>query len=65
MVAANEVAQHGNNYSRLRPGNEIITEDERPNVIWGSKMSLMVEQCLVLTLWLLKGCMLLMYYRLT
>lgn len=65
IVASNQISKSGSNYSRLHPGNTIINDDEREAVILGSKMSFVVEECLVVTINLLKACLLLMYHRFT
>lgn len=63
-MATNQVSQNLSNY--LPPGAaEKFTPDERNNAIYGSKMVLVLEECMLTTTWLIKACLLLMYYELT
>lgn len=41
------------------------TEDEIRDRIFGSKLVLVVEQMQLLTIWLIKACLLIMYNRMT
>ena len=62
IVTTNIVAKYGSNY--LPPGvAEELTPLERKNVIYGSKMTIVLEECTLCTLWLVKACMLLLYHR--
>jgi hypothetical protein len=64
IVSTNQVANNGSNY--LPPGAaELLTPEEIVSAIYGSKMSLVLEQLNLFTLWQVKACMLLLYSRLT
>ncbi|KAH8815546.1 hypothetical protein F5884DRAFT_181938 [Xylogone sp. PMI_703] len=64
IVSTIQVANNGSNY--LPPGvAETLTPPEIRSAIWGSKMTLVLEEFTLTTIWLLKGCVLLMYSRLT
>jgi hypothetical protein len=64
IVTTNEVANNGSNY--LPPGAaELLTPEEVVSAIYGSKMTLILEEFTLATTWLVKACMLLMYSRLT
>jgi hypothetical protein len=64
IVSTMQVATNGSNY--LPPGAaELLTEPEIVSAIWGSKMTLILEEFTLTTTWLIKACMLLMYSRLT
>ncbi|KAH9209079.1 hypothetical protein DL95DRAFT_344790 [Leptodontidium sp. 2 PMI_412] len=64
IVSTNQVANNGSNY--LPPGEaELLTEPEIVSAIWGSKMTFVLEEFTLSTTWLIKGCLLLLYGRLT
>lgn len=42
-----------------------LDEDDIKERIFGSKMVLVVEQMQCITIWLVKACLLILYYRLT
>lgn len=64
IVSTNEVANNGSNY--LAPGAaELLTPEEVVSAVYGSKMSMVLEQFNLFTLWQIKACMLLLYSRLT
>ena len=49
------------------PGEDVFsfTEDEVKARQYGAKIDLVLEQAMLNIIWLLKGCMLFLYYRLT
>ncbi|PVI01411.1 hypothetical protein DM02DRAFT_349108 [Periconia macrospinosa] len=51
----------------IAPGEDIshFTQKEIDNRIYGSKLVLVVEQMQIITIWLVKSCLLLMYWRMT
>jgi hypothetical protein len=51
----------------LEPGSDIATmsQSQRNERIYGSKLILVVEQMQLATIWLVKGCLIILYYRLT
>ena len=64
IIATNQVSQNLSNY--LPPGMaESFTPEQRDNAIYGSKMVVVLEQCMLATTWLIKACLLLMYSQLT
>lgn len=64
VVTTQEVANNGSNY--MPPGSaEKLTPDEVKNAIYGSKMTLVLEEFTIISLWLVKACMLIFYGRLT
>ncbi len=64
IVSTNEVATNGSNY--LPPGAaELLTPEEIVSAVYGSKMTLVLEEFMLWTLWLVKACMLILYARLT
>ena len=58
-----------NDSNLLRPGDERtvneFSPDERADRRYGSKMILVIEQCQCVVIWLAKGCLLILYLRLT
>jgi hypothetical protein len=63
-AAVNIVALNGNNY--LPTGEaELLTPDEVKTAIFGSKMTLLNEEMMLITTWLVKACLLIMYNKLT
>ncbi|KAK0710832.1 hypothetical protein B0H67DRAFT_554900 [Lasiosphaeris hirsuta] len=63
-VAVNEVAKNGSNY--LDPEvAAALTPDEVATAVYGSKMVLFMELSTLTTVWLVKACLLFLYYRLT
>lgn len=60
-----EVVQTSSNL--IEPGEDItkFTHDEIETRIYGSKLVLVVEQMQILTIWLIKACLLIMYARMT
>lgn len=66
FVSTYFVAINGSNYVYLAPGAlEGITPEQVSQVIFGSKMALVLEEFTLTTLWLIKACILLLYNRLT
>jgi hypothetical protein len=65
IVVINIVAHTSSNL--LEPGTNVNTmsKDERDERIYGSKLILVVEQMQLSTVWLVKACLLILYYRLT
>lgn len=64
VVSTMQVANNGSNY--LPPGAaEELTPDEVVSAIYGSKMTLVLEEFTLFTTWQIKACLLLMYSRLT
>ena len=64
VVSVNQVAVNGSNY--LPPGEaEKLSTEEVKAAVWGSKMTVALEEFQLTTTWLVKACLLLMYSRLT
>lgn len=65
VVSINIVADHNSNL--LEPGTNVqaMSPAEIHSREYGSKMVLVVEQCQCATVWAVKACLLIMYYRLT
>ncbi|KAF2489806.1 UbiD family decarboxylase, partial [Lophium mytilinum] len=64
VISVNQVMQNGSNY--LPPGvAESLSPQGVKNAIWGSKMTLALEEFQLSTTWLVKACLLFMYNRLT
>ena len=65
LVVINIVAHTSSNL--LEPGTDVATMSgsERNERIYGSKLILVVEQMQIITIWLVKACLLILYYRLT
>jgi hypothetical protein len=54
--------------SNLIPPDENVNQYDQAEIhrrIYGSKLVLVVEQMQILTIWLVKACLLIMYYRMT
>jgi hypothetical protein len=51
----------------IAPGEDItkFSQSEIDARIFGSKLVLVVEQMQIITIWLVKACLLLMYWRMT
>lgn len=51
----------------LEPGTNIATmsQSDKKERIYGSKLILVVEQMQLATIWLVKGCLVILYFRLT
>ncbi|KAE8372221.1 hypothetical protein BDV26DRAFT_274556 [Aspergillus bertholletiae] len=64
VVCANETAQHGSNYIPLEKALA-LTEEEHEDAIYGSKMTFILEHFTLVSLWLVKACLLIIYNRLT
>ena len=62
--SVNEVAVNGSNYMSEEMA-ESLTPTQRQHTIWGSKMTLAMEMFTLTTIWTVKGCLCLMFYRLT
>jgi hypothetical protein len=60
-----EVVQTSSNL--IEPGEDItkFTDAEIETRVYGSKLVLVVEQMQILTIWLIKACLLIMYARMT
>jgi hypothetical protein len=65
IVVINIIAHTSSNL--LEPGTNLATmsRNERDERIYGSKLILVVEQMQMLTIWLVKACLIILYYRLT
>jgi len=64
VVSVNQVAVNGSNY--LPPGEaEKLSTEGVKAAVWGSKMTVALEEFQLTTIWLVKACLLLMYSRLT
>ena len=64
VVASNEVAVNGSNY--IPEGEELTwTPEQFRQAEWGSKMLMALEEFMMGTLWLVKTCLLILYYRMT
>lgn len=64
VVTSNEVAVNGSNY--IPEGEELTwTEEQYRQAEWGSKMLIAFEEFTLGTLWLVKTCLLILYYRMT
>ncbi|OGM50726.1 hypothetical protein ABOM_000539, partial [Aspergillus bombycis] len=64
VVCVNETAQHGSNYIPLDKALS-LTEEEHEDAIYGSKMTFVLEHFTLVSLWLVKSCLLIIYNRLT
>ncbi|EFX04441.1 hypothetical protein CMQ_1369 [Grosmannia clavigera kw1407] len=64
VVSSNKVAVYGSNYA---DDSEIATwsAQEKANARIGSKLLIVLEECMMTTVWLVKACLLLLYGRLT
>lgn len=65
IAVMHEVVQTSSNL--IEPGEDItkFTHEEIETRIYGSKLVLVVEQMQILTIWLIKACLLIMYGRMT
>jgi hypothetical protein len=65
VVVINIVAHTSSNL--LEPGTDLNTmsQADKNERIHGSKLILVVEQMQLSTIWLVKGCLIILYYRLT
>jgi hypothetical protein len=65
LVVINIVAHTSSNL--LGPGTnvETMSQSDKDERIYGSKLVLTVEQMQLMTIWLVKACLLILYYRLT
>jgi hypothetical protein len=65
LVVINIIAHTSSNL--LEPGTNlaVMSQTERVQRIYGSKLILVVEQMQLLTIWLVKACLIILYYRLT
>ncbi|KAF2013505.1 hypothetical protein BU24DRAFT_434530 [Aaosphaeria arxii CBS 175.79] len=66
LMAVMEVITHTSS-NLIAPGEDVsaFTEREIQDRIYGSKLVLVSEQMQIITIWLVKACLLLMYYRMT
>jgi hypothetical protein len=55
------------NSNLIAPGEDVsrFSQTEIDNRIFGSKLVLVIEQMQILTIWLVKACLLIMYNRMT
>lgn len=64
MVCVNQVSINGSNYMSPEIAAK-LTPESRRSAVWGSKMTFALEHFTLSSLWLVKGCLLLVYNRLT
>ncbi|KAE8421981.1 hypothetical protein BDV36DRAFT_303747 [Aspergillus pseudocaelatus] len=64
VVCVNETAQHGSNYIPLEKALS-LTEEEHDDAVYGSIMTFILEHFTLVSLWLVKACLLIIYNRLT
>ncbi|KAE8353470.1 hypothetical protein BDV28DRAFT_164924 [Aspergillus coremiiformis] len=64
IVCVNETAEHGSNYIPLDKATA-LTPEQHEDAIYGSKMTFIMEQFTLASLWLVKACLLSIYNRLT
>ncbi|PLN85040.1 hypothetical protein BDW42DRAFT_191123 [Aspergillus taichungensis] len=64
MVCVNQVSINGSNYMSPEIA-ATLTPESRRSAVWGSKMTFALEHFTLSSLWLVKGCLLLVYNRLT
>lgn len=64
IYTVNEVAVNGSNYMSL---DVALSLDEAgvQAAVYGSKMTLVMEICCLTCVWLIKACLLMLYWRLT
>lgn len=64
VVSSNEVAILGSNYAT---DSEIAgwNTQQKADAVVGSKMLIVLEECMLATVWLVKACLLILYARLT
>lgn len=65
LVVINCEAQTSSNLLPLSVNVDDLSDAEINDRIYGSKLTIVVEQMQCLTIWLLKACLLGLYYRLT
>ena len=63
MVSVNEVAKNGSNYMTPEAAAALSPEGVEM-AIYGSKMTLVLEMFTLTCIWTIKGCLLILYYRL-
>lgn len=64
IVSVNEVAKNGSNYMAPEVA-AALSPEEAAQAEYGSKMTLVLEMCTLTTVWLVKACLLFLYFRLT
>lgn len=64
MVCVNQVSINGSSYMSPEVA-ATLTPKSRRSAVWGSKMTFALEHFTLSSLWLVKGCLLLVYNRLT
>ena len=64
MVCVNQVSINGSNYMSPEIA-ATLTPESRRSAAWGSKMTFALEHFTLSSLWLVKGCLRLVYNRLT
>ena len=65
IVSINIVADYNSNLLPPDFDTSTLTNEDIDEREYGSKMILVVEQCQIVTIWAVKACLLIMYYRLT
>lgn len=65
IVTINKEVNYSSNL--IAPGEDVntFTQEDIDQRVYGSKLTVVVEQLQCLTVWLLKACILLLYLRLT
>jgi hypothetical protein len=65
MVTINQVVHYNSNL--LAPGEEVasFSKADIQERVYGSKLTVIVEQMQLCTVWLLKGCLITLYWRVT
>lgn len=64
IISVNEMAKNGSNYMSAETAAS-LTPKEVAMAIYGSKMTLVLELCQLTCLWSTKGCLVVLYYRLS
>ncbi|KAB8221103.1 hypothetical protein BDV33DRAFT_190694 [Aspergillus novoparasiticus] len=64
VACVNESAQHRSNYIPLEKALS-LTKHEIEDAVYGSKMTFTLEHFALVSLWLVKACLLIIYHRLT
>lgn len=65
MAAMHEVVKTNSNLLPPQDNPSMYSQAEIKSRIFGSKLVLVVEQMQIITIWLLKACLLIMYNRMT
>lgn len=65
LIAGINIISHTDSNLIDPSDHTILTQDSINERVFGSKMVLIVEQMQILTVWTVKTCLLILYYRLT